>query len=256
MTSVSLKPVFNLIPKNALIDGRYFQLPVWPGPPATPQAWGPDRWPSSVWIDIQGGGNGQGKVDVAPKADGSSRTDETTYPVSSLINYRLNTEDARNWNAANQGGTAEDGDYALLVAMHTTSKEITRWTWQTFWWTPKADDPYLPSSAEIAGLRPMQLSGAPRNYATVYAYNPWLEAGFTPADLPDSKPGIYNGQAVANNFGVQTNCMSCHGHANYNPNNISTAPIYTGDQYVDLDDPRFLNTLKVDFLWSLPGNAK
>ena len=103
---------------------------------------------------------------------------------------------------------------------------------------------------------PQPYVGGSNTGESVYTYNPWLEAGFTPAILPDSKPGVYNGQPVSNNFGVQTNCMSCHGHANYNPNNISTAPNYTGDQYVDLDDPRFVGTLKVDFLWSLPGNAK
>ncbi len=277
-TSVSLKPVFQLMPTAALVDGRYFQLPVWSGPPAILQGWGPEKWTSSVWIDIQNGGAGSGKVDAAPKPDGSTRTDDTTYPASSLVNYRLSADDAANWNTTNQGGNAKAGDLALLVAMHVTTKEITRWTWQTFWWTPAPDNPPLPSSSEIASLRPKELGGAPRNYAmslgysmvsppqpyvggsstgeSVYAYNPWLEARFTPPVLPDSKPGVFNGQVVSNNFGVQTNCMSCHGSANYNPNNISTAPNYTGDRYVDLDDARFVGTLKVDFLWSLPGNAR
>jgi hypothetical protein len=50
--------------------------------------------------------------------------------------------------------------------------------------------------------------------------------------------------------------MSCHGAANYNPKNLSTAPDYSGDRYISLTDPRFDGTLKVDFLWSIPGNAK
>jgi hypothetical protein len=74
--------------------------------------------------------------------------------------------------------------------------------------------------------------------------------------LPDSIPGKYKGQTVANNVGVQTNCMSCHAAANFNPKNLTTAPNYSGDRYLGLNDPRFKGTLQVDFLWSIPGNAK
>jgi hypothetical protein len=31
---------------------------------------------------------------------------------------------------------------------------------------------------------------------------------------------------------------------------------YTGDQYIDLGGPQFQGLLKVDFLWSIPGNAR
>jgi len=36
---------------------------------------------------------------------------------------------------------------------------------------------------------------------------------------------------------------------------VATAPNYAGDRYTDLNDPAFNGTLKVDFLWSIPGNA-
>jgi hypothetical protein len=49
--------------------------------------------------------------------------------------------------------------------------------------------------------------------------------------------------------------MSCHVRANYNPNNLATAPRYSGARYTDLDDPQFSGTLQVDFLWSLPELA-
>jgi len=58
-----------------------------------------------------------------------------------------------------------------------------------------------------------------------------------------------------NDVGAQTNCMSCHGQANWNPNNVANAPDYTGDRYIDMNSPQFKGTLKVDFLWSIPGNA-
>ena len=93
--------------------------------------------------------------------------------------------------------------------------------------------------------------------AAAYAYNPWIEARFSPADLPDSLPGLDpNGQPAGNDHGVQTNCMSCHAQATYNPNRLPTAPRFAGARYVDLADPKFLGTLQVDFLWSIARHAK
>jgi hypothetical protein len=90
----------------------------------------------------------------------------------------------------------------------------------------------------------------------VYCYNPYLEAGFGPNNLPDSIPGKFAGKTVQNNVGVQTNCMSCHVAAAFNPKQLPNAPAYAGDRYVDLMDPRFKGTLKTDFLWSIPDFAK
>jgi hypothetical protein len=281
VTAFALKPVFQPLSGN-LIAGRYYKLPVWPGPPDQPQQWPSTKWKGWIWIDIQGGGQGKGEIDATGAADGSSRTDATTYPVSSFINFKMNAQDAASANAAIKalGGKANvaAGDYSALLGMHVAGREITRWTWETFWWTPTPEDPHLPSSKEIAKLRPIQLQGAARNYAMAlaydmvapaqpyvggknageseYAYNPWLEAGFGPQDLPDSIPGMSHGKKVGNNFGVQTNCMSCHAGANYTNANVPKAPNYTGDRYIDLSDPRFRGTLKVDFLWSIPNNAK
>ena len=93
--------------------------------------------------------------------------------------------------------------------------------------------------------------------AAVYTYNPYLEARFGPANLPDSVLGSDpSGQPSANNTGVNCNCMSCHIRANYNPNNLSTAPRYAGARYTSLDDPQFAGTLQVDLLWSLPEIAQ
>jgi hypothetical protein len=189
-------------------------------------------WPGVVWIDIQGGGGG-GQVDLQASTDGSSRTDATTYPVSSLINHRLSALEASQFNLEAPGANAAAGDYAILVAMHVAGREIARWTWQTFWWTPTPDDPQAPSSPAIASLRPAQLTGAARNYAmsaaydmtipgqpnvggqnsgsAIYAYNPYLEARFGPSNLPNSLAGYGpDGKPANNNVGVNCNCMSCH----------------------------------------------
>jgi hypothetical protein len=278
-TALAVKPVFQTIRQNELVEGRYYALKTWRGPPDTPRPWGPTHWMSSVWIDILDGGNGRGAVDEFGLSDGSTRTAETTYPLSSLIHYRLSAADATALNAERAVPPASAGDIIILIAMHVSGREIARWTWQTFWWTPAPDTPPAPSSSAIAGLRPTQLRGAPRNYAmalgytmlspdqpyvggsnstpAVYVYNPWLEARLGPGDLPDSIPGFApNGQSAANNHGVQTNCMSCHAHATYNPNQRPTAPRLTGARYVDLGAAEFVGTLQVDFLWSIARHAR
>ena len=58
--------------------------------------------------------------------------------------------------------------------------------------------------------------------------------------------------------GIQTNCMSCHAFANFNPRDprVKNPVAYTGDRHVDLDHPVFAGKLKVDFLWSIPANAE
>ena len=277
-TALTLKSAFQIMTSKTLVDGRYYRLNVWTGPPATPQAWAPYQWPGVVWVDVLDGGSGSGQVDTVASTDGGSRTDQTTYPVSRFINHRITALEAAQFNLNAPATTVEAGDYAILVAMHVAGREITRWTWQTFWWTPTPDDPRAPSSQAVAALRPAQLQGAARNYAmaigydmvspgqpnvggqnagsAVYAYNPYLEARFGAANLPDSLPGNDpSGNPAANDVGTQCNCMSCHVRANYNPNNLATAPRYSGARYTGLDDPQFSGTLQVDFLWSLPELA-
>ena len=276
-TALVIKPLFQIIRTKDLVEGRYYALKAWPGPPSAPRPWSPAQWPGSVWIDVRNGGAGAGNVDPLGVFDGSTRNDDTTYPLSSLLHYRLSAADAAALSDA-QPTTAE-GDIAILVAMHVAGREIARWTWQTFWWTPAPDTPPSPSSPAIAGLRPEQLRGAARNYAmalaytmlspdqpyvggqnntpAVYAYNPWLEARLGPAELPDSIPGLApDGRPASNNHGIQSNCMSCHVQANYNPNHRTTAPRFTGARYVDLGAAEFVGTLQVDFLWSIPRHAR
>jgi hypothetical protein len=286
-SAISLKPVFMTLDQSHIVGGRYFMLSAWPGPPAQPQSFPSTAWKQCVWVDVQdaGPGKGTGKVDTTCKSDGSSRTDNTTYGLGRFIHFRLSHAQARTVNAirevihGNAAPVAVGGNYAVLLGMHVTSREITRWTWQTFWWSPNPDDPPLPSSKDVAADRPAQLKAAPRNYSmsvaysmenppqpntggentgnSVYAYNPWLEAGFGPDDLPASRPGTYKGKAVANNVGVQTNCMSCHAQASYSSTTSGLESVlYTGDQYIDMKGSQFNGKLRTDFLWSIPDIAR
>ncbi len=277
--AVIAKPVYRVISRRDLVAGRYYLLKVWSGPPATPQAWGPDEWTSGVWIDLRGTGSGSGEVDSVLAIDGSSRTSANTYPVTTFVHHSLSPADAIAFNRTVPSANAAPGDTVLLLAMHVVTRETTRWTWQTFWWTPAADKPPAPSSDEIAAAQPPQLQDAPRHYAmalaytmlspeqpytgganatpAVYAYNPWVEARFGPADLPDSRAGLSpDGQPAGNNCGVQTNCMSCHAQATYHDAAVATAPRFTGARYVDLIDPSFVGTLSTDFVWALSRHVQ
>jgi hypothetical protein len=282
VTAISTKPVFQTL--TPLIGGQYFQLAVWHGPPTPPKPYPSSEWGSSVWIDTKdtGIGAGNGSIDMVGSPDGSSRTAATTYGLGRFIHFQLSSTQSAAINAAHaaipglRARRTRTGDYAALVGMHVTSREIKRWTWQTFWWAPDPNAPPAPSSTAIASHRPAELKGAPRHYAaaiayqmevpsqpntggenvgnSVYAYNPYLEAPFSPTDLPTSQPGTFNGQPVANNVGVQTNCMSCHAQASFST--IGPPNLYTGDRYIDLDGPQFNGNLKVDFLWSISDQAQ
>jgi hypothetical protein len=257
-STLVVKAVYRLASASALVDGRYYALPVWEGPPATPQAYGPDAWPHSVWVDL-----------------GRGATDRTgVYALADFISFRLSAQDALRANAEQPGTGAVAGDVALLVGMHVASRETARWTWQTFWWAPDADNPPAPSGAAQAQLRPAMLDRAARHYAmaaayematpnppvfggsnggrSVYAYNPYIEAALGTGDLPDSVAGFGpDGTPQPNNVGIESNCMSCHARATFNPDHLSTAPRLSGARYVDLGDPDFVGTLQTDFLWSI-----
>ena len=131
----------------------------------------------------------------------------------------------------------KDGDILILVGMHVTSRETTRWTWQTYWWAANPDAPNLPSSPEIAKMRPDTLSSEASHYAMAHAYsmlnpaqglvggrnigslvtayNPHLEAGFGSGVFGETQAVLTPTGEVTTNLGVQSNCMSCHGMAGY-----------------------------------------
>ena len=301
-TAIALKPVY--LPVTHLVQGRYFMLKTWPGSPALtkdPQtgmyvsndnkAFASSEWGQCIWIDVHPTGapppDEGTSVDRTCSVNGSSRTTANTYGVGSFINFQMSATQAQELNASavahkTQNPDAKAGDYEVLTAMHVATKEITRWTWQTFWWQPNPAMPLAPSTRAMVAARPSQLQGPARHYAgcaayqelnplepvtggsntgqSVYCFNPYLEAsafGPNANKLPDSQPGmttLSDGSSVMtpNDVGVQTNCMSCHEQANYHPGKIGSAPDYTGDRYVDLNDPAFRRTLQADFLWSIP----
>ena len=178
--------------------------------------------------------------------------------VNDFYHFKLTKDEADALNQSGQLGQedpkAKEGDYAILVAMHVSSREIDNWTWQTFWWS--LDKPSLPKSAQgrvIAPFDHYQIAVGysfltdPKNPAalTLTCYNPYLEAGFgnTTFDPPNK------GQ-----LGIESNCMSCHRAAAWpreRPNR------YVANGVIDPADPvYFAGKTKTDFLWGIPNGVK
>jgi len=266
-TAIAIKPVYEIVPGPRHSTGLY-KMKVWSGSPKLPQPYGQGKWPSCVYVDIKNGGQGNGQVSQGC----GSATPATTYNLNDFIHYTLTAAEAK----ALGGGEA--GDYAILVAMHITSKEIKRWTWQTMWWAPNPDRAPDPSSPAVVAARPAQLKGPSRHYAmaisyqmihpvqplvggnnkgkSIYVFNPYLEAPFSSSTFSEPARVVTNGIVVVNNVGIRTNCMSCHAQASFTPLRSKIQnPGYIADTYVDMGSPKFKGNLRTDFLWSISDMA-
>jgi len=278
--AIAIKPVYEVIPgpNNPKGGGKLYKMKVWSQMPASqvklPRAFGQNKWSSWVYVDPTNQGKGAGQVYQTGATSPRTRA-EGTYNLTDFVYHTLTA-----YEAGQLGGGAQAGDYAILVAMHITSREIQRWTWQTVWWAPDPAHAPAPSSPAVVAARPSQLAGAPAHYAMsiayqmidpvqpytggnnkgtpVYAFNPYLEAGFNnrfggptvaPAGLVRSPLGM-----VSDSVGTQTNCMTCHAQANYAATD-NNGPGYQADTYIDMNGPQFKGRLKVDFLWSVADMA-
>lgn len=268
--AITIKPVYYVGHKGDSL----IRIPVWPGPPPSPQAFGPGDWDAYVYADVHNR-QPKGKHIIPVRGSNPSPAEmaAATCNLNDFINFRIDQAMATYLNDQDslvQGDVAAAGDIALLVAMHTTSKEISNWTWQTFYWAPDPSNPFAPSSGLAAGLRPSVLSNAASHYAvsTAYAevlpnqpitggtnkgvtamlgYNPYLEAGFDPSVFA----AFPNKMNPAFQYGIQTNCMSCHALATPQSLDKSGNDIYGTDQYIDMNDTFYKNKVQLDFAWSI-----
>ncbi|WP_162555958.1 hypothetical protein [Reichenbachiella versicolor] len=268
--SITIKPTYFIGKKS----DQLIRIPAWSGPPNKPDSLGQvfdsSDWDSFIYADVN---NSQQSEKVAIPVDSTV----STPPASAIVNldefiyYTFDEATANYINAQQEGQTGvkvDAGDLAVLVAMHVTTKEISNWTWQTFFWTTNPDNPDFPSSDWEASLRPSQLEGAASHYAvsTAYAmvwpnqpitggtnegatpiigFNPYLEAG-----LPEFT--VSNRLNPNFKYGMQSNCMSCHALATSDAKNGSLG--YTADQYISMNDSIFTNYVQLDFAWSIQGN--
>lgn len=267
--AITTKPVYFV----GHVTDSLIRIPVWPGPPSNAQPFSPQQWFTYVYADVHNAQQpGKKLTPVTTDSPTPSQIQAATCNVSDFINFKIDEKMANYLNVQDekvQGDTAKAGDIALLVAMHVTSKEISNWTWQTFYWDYNPASPTSPSSALAAKLKPTQLSSSAAHYSlsTSYVevipnqpvsggknqgipmigYNPYLEAGFSPATFVDY-PNTLNPKLQ---YGIQTNCMSCHALAT--PQSIDTSgnTFYSTAQYVDMKSSFFINKVQLDFAWSI-----
>ena len=161
------------------------------------------------------------------------------------------------------GDMVKAGNYALLMAMHVTGKEIVNWTWQTFWWSPDKDNPVFgadrPKSISKPwsnyNMRPAYYMVSPANVVTNgepnIQFNPYLETNLS--GTLAKQVGYGDTSKPITWYGVFSNCMSCHRAAAYDKlNNASYLPngfINPADSLI------FKGNTKTDFLWSIPTRA-
>lgn len=275
VNAITIKPVYKVISMANTKDGIY-TIPGWPGPPTPPKAFSEQDWDHCVYVNVTGSGKGGNSIDAGCQ----NRDDSNTFFLNNFIHQKIDSENA-NYLTQQLGIKVADGDYAVLIGMHVTTRETKRWTWQTFWWSASPDSPQLPSTSDIAQYRSgSTLDASAQHYAmsvayqmvspaqpitggqsigsSVYGYNPHLEAGFGPDSFQILVP--VNGKQI-NNYGVETNCMTCHNLASYNPkwdytNGDNREKPYGSDYYMSIDDPTFDQTLRLDFAWSILGGLK
>lgn len=260
--AVDTKPVMWLIKASGLTP-----FPLWQGngSDATTNATNPtpQTWLNCVLIDPKGKGGLRPATPAEIKnavVNSNLACDAKKYlyaPLSMMYSFKLTAQEATDFNSA-QGGPplpqAVAGDFAVLAAMHVTTKEIVNWTWQTFWWTGTKNPPKsFPGSTE--GMT-ANVQGPWRNYATCVAYSmvvPYNDPNGKPVvcfnPFLETSPGIPDG--------INSNCMSCHGTARWPGNNNGGYPAtYLPNGYINFSDPTwFGDQTRTDFAWSIQGNA-
>lgn len=140
--------------------------------------------------------------------------------------------------------TVTEGDYAVLVGMHLTTKEIPNWTWQTYWWDDrKANlEPYVQPA-------PSFIQSPWNNYVCAIGYSMCNNGEKNCTDMSTDATYCASPYIEYTIGGPKaSNCMTCHAYATW-PGIKSTTK---NKGYVDLaNDPAFIGNVKLDFLWSI-----
>ena len=231
-TAMSLKTSWKLVKRKGVTP-----LPIWDE--QAPFAVAPSQpewvWPRAVVVDPS-------RSVIPPDEHRNVTLGGKSFPNSHVVTlgsfYHFEVTAAEAARIESSVGAAV-GDYMVLVGFHYTTKEIPNWVWGTLWWHDRPDaGPYAEGR-----LDEKYLAGPWRNYLLDVSYdmdlpresndtpnavfNPWLEAGF--------------------DDGVNSNCMTCHQRA-IRPS-IHFEPVTRGP--LAPNDPLFLDSTKLDFLWSV-----
>jgi len=212
-TAIETKPVF--LP---VLAGKLTAVPIWQGPNQATNKTNPtpDTWFTCVLVDATNSATSKlraakpGKIAGATIATNFNCKTYLYAPIGMYYSVKLDKAGAQGFTAlqgttTTTGVAVKAGDYAVLTAMHMNTKELDRWTWQTFYWQGDANhEVTFPGTLSDS---PASLKAPWNSYAMCTAYdqiisgkrvvcfNPYLE---TSAGIPD---------------GINSNCVSCHGMA-------------------------------------------
>lgn len=250
--TTALKPVFMLVSQTG-----YTSIPFWNGAENSTNFASPasNTWNQCVAVNpslenARSSFPTQIPTFIIQDCNGTSVTQQV-FSMSDFYHFALTQADIDNFgsSAAGEMAGAQPGDYAVLVAMHVTMKEIPQWTWQTFWWHPTPDSspaPAIPRPEEALRAIP-----APFNhYAMCTAYQMVVPetVGTTPLVCfnPYLEPGLVGV------VGKESNCMTCHSMATWGDGSDFGGGLnYQANGYVDQSSDIFSDVTKLDFLWSV-----
>lgn len=266
LTAIETKPVF-----FGVLAGTLTAVPLWQGAEQATNHKNPtpDTWFSCVLVDST---NADTSIRAATAAEIAAATIPSNFncdksklqyaPMSLFYPVQLDAADAKGFNdlqgtTTETGLTLSSGDYAVLTAMHVNTKEMNRWTWQTFYWQGNGQfDVGWPGSL---GDVPGGLAAPWSSYAMCTAYDQVIAGQRVTCFNPflETSPGIPDG--------INSNCVSCHGMASVggtatSPTTGIYPPIYTDNNVfkipVDFSDPLlFGGRTKTDFSWAVAGGG-
>ncbi|TYP96440.1 hypothetical protein C7447_1076 [Tenacibaculum adriaticum] len=281
--AITIKPVYKVLTQDKLSTDGIYTMAAWHGPEYKNSGYPEKEWKSCIHVNTkENKSNPNGRLDY----NCNDKNEDNTYFLNDFIHFKIDQTLADSYNSENtiknDNQKAQAGDIALLVGMHVGTKEIKRWVWQTFWWSPMPLTPSIPSSDDIASSKNgIGLSKVASHYAMDIAYsmiipaqpyiggenegeivvgfNPYLESGFGTNVFNTKMSYVENsGTKIATNLGATSNCMSCHMaaavHTKGKPSNGYDSPDYIGDRYLSYKDSIFKNRLMLDFAWSIQAN--
>ena len=271
--SIVLKPVFQFISGS-----EPTAVPYWDGisPETTTNLANPEpyTWRQAVVVDPTGKLKPGDTVEMS--FNGEPKGPLPVVSLDDFYHFVLTKEEADAYSqfaetsgddvgAGNKGDSAsvaamvKEGNIALLMAMHVTTKEIPNWTWQTFYWAADPGNPLYGAD------RPSSITGPWAHYNMEVAY-----FMVTPPGNPKGEPFVAFNPYLETNLsgtvktssgekvkwtGVNSNCMTCHRLAAWKQNpggNGPKTPDYQPDGFIDpADSALFAGFTKLDFLWSL-----
>jgi hypothetical protein len=248
--ATGLKPVFMVV-NGPNHSAGITVMPYWKGDLTTgpnnssnPQNPTPGTWNQCVIV----------KTGSSQPPSGAKCKDGSTPPVigvNMFYNFVLSAQEAQAIQQA-QNLPAQAGDYAVLVAMHMTTRENANWTWQTFWWNYGQPFPYGPP--------PKTIPAPFNNYAMCTAYSMTVQNDPTQPNTLCYNPYLETSPGIPD--GIHSDCMSCHHTAGFGVNPVANYPAsYLPTSYIEVgfandNNLYFSCQTTTDFSWFLANVAQ